>query len=290
MEDCVLDSTDKMEDIDLEEGKIRINGKWFTEDEIRYAIKMKVSSDDYNVADLAVALRTLIDEMNKSQVLRVRVPKELVEELETLSSEKDETMEALLRRIIMDHVRSITEITDEPENDTELEVEEEDPEEDDFNDIEIGVRSRAAEEIEPEITVEAEPIEEIVDAEEISVEETVEEIPEEELEEELGEVPDAVEGEAAVPEDEEKKEIEVSEDEDILGLDEELESHEEDRASEEPEEIEEEIRLGEQKKEENDPATEEKDEATSEEPVKDEDNKGKKKMILRRKKLLRRRP
>ena len=123
-----MESKDKIEDIDLEEGKIRINGKWLTEDEIRYAIKMKISSDDYNVADLAVALRTLIDEMNKSQVLRVRVPKELVEELESLSKEKEESVEALLRRIIMDHIRSPTEIEDE------IETIDEEPEIDDDED------------------------------------------------------------------------------------------------------------------------------------------------------------
>ena len=68
----------------LEEGKIKVNGKWLTEDEIRYAIKMKVDSDDYNVADYAVALRTLINEMNKSTILKVRVPREMAEEFEKI--------------------------------------------------------------------------------------------------------------------------------------------------------------------------------------------------------------
>jgi predicted transcriptional regulator len=93
-----------MENVDLEEGKIRVKGQWLTEDEIRYAIRMKVDSDDYNVADLAVALKTLITEMNKSTVLRVRVPKELAEKLEEISKERDESVESLLRIILLDFI------------------------------------------------------------------------------------------------------------------------------------------------------------------------------------------
>jgi hypothetical protein len=93
-----------MENIDLEEGKIRIKGKWLTEDEIRYAIKMKVSSDDYNVGELATALQTLITEMNKSTVLKVRVPKEMADEFQKLSDENEESIESLLRAVIMEYI------------------------------------------------------------------------------------------------------------------------------------------------------------------------------------------
>jgi plasmid stability protein len=93
-----------MENIDLEEGRIRIKGKWLTEDEIRYAIKMKVSSDDYNVADLANALQTLITEMNKSTVLKIRVPKEMAEEFGKIAKQKGESMESTLRYILMDYL------------------------------------------------------------------------------------------------------------------------------------------------------------------------------------------
>jgi hypothetical protein len=93
-----------MENIDLEEGKIRVGGKWLTEDEIRYAIKMKVSSDDYNVADLAVALQTLINEMRKSAILRVRVPKDVAQEFEDLSRKRGESMESTLRNILVEYI------------------------------------------------------------------------------------------------------------------------------------------------------------------------------------------
>jgi predicted transcriptional regulator len=65
---------------------------------------MKVDSDDYNVADLAVALKTLITEMNKSTVLRVRVPKELAEKLDEICKERDESVESLLRIILLDFI------------------------------------------------------------------------------------------------------------------------------------------------------------------------------------------
>jgi hypothetical protein len=103
-----------MENIDLEEGRIRIKGKWLTEDEIRYAIKMKVSSDDYNVADLANALQTLITEMNKSTVLKVRVPKEMAEEFGKIAKQKGESLESTLRNIFMDY---LSEEEDESEED-----------------------------------------------------------------------------------------------------------------------------------------------------------------------------
>ena len=97
-------SIEIMENIDLEEGRIRIKGKWLTEDEIRYAIKMKVSSDDYNVADLANALKTLITEMNKSTVLKIRAPKEMAEEFDKIAKQKGESMESTLRNILIDYL------------------------------------------------------------------------------------------------------------------------------------------------------------------------------------------
>lgn len=97
-------SKEIMESINLEEGKIRVDGKWLTEDEIRYAIKMKVSSDDYNVADFAVALKTLITEMNKSTVLKVRVPKKMAETFEELSRERGQSVESMLRNILIEYI------------------------------------------------------------------------------------------------------------------------------------------------------------------------------------------
>lgn len=110
-------SIEIMENIDLEEGRIRIKGKWLTEDEIRYAIKMKVSSDDYNVADLANALQTLITEMNKSTVLKIRVPKEMAEEFAKIAKQRGESMESTLRNILIGY------ISEEDEESEELEEE-----------------------------------------------------------------------------------------------------------------------------------------------------------------------
>lgn len=120
-----------MENVDLEEGKIRVKGEWLTEDEIRYAIRMKVDSDDYNVSDLAVALKTLITEMNKSTVLRVRVPKELTEKLEEICKERDESVESLLRIILLDFINKEekdqqtieTIISEDEEEETPVELE-----------------------------------------------------------------------------------------------------------------------------------------------------------------------
>lgn len=106
--------------------------KWLTEDEIRYIIKMKVDSDDYNVADLAVALQTLISELNKSAVLRVRVPKEMAEEFEKLSKERGESVQSVLRTILIDYLNTGGKSPEEQEEEETIvyeDVDEEEPEE-----------------------------------------------------------------------------------------------------------------------------------------------------------------
>ncbi len=129
-------SKEIMESIDLEEGKILVDGKWLTEDEIRYAIKMKVESDDYNVADLATALQTLINEMNKSRVLKMRVPKEMAEILEELSQKSGESVESTLRGILIEYLSREGEPVEPPaEVPEEVEVDDET-----FGGIELGTK------------------------------------------------------------------------------------------------------------------------------------------------------
>lgn len=181
-------SKEIMENIDLEEGKIRIGGKWFTEDEIRYAIKMKVSSDDYNVADLAVALQTLINEMNKSSILRVRVPKEMAEKFEELSRERGESVEAMLRDILIEYINKEGEYAEELEEEgvsdegivgeeDEIDITEEETE-----DKLLDIKTTAKE---PEI-VEVET-EEVLEAEELPDIETIDDVIEPEIEDDLEE-------------------------------------------------------------------------------------------------------
>jgi hypothetical protein len=126
MEDLYLDSKEVMENIDLEEGKIKVRGEWLTEDELRYAIRMKVDSDDYNVADLAVALKTLISEMNKSTVMRVRVPKELAESFEDISKQRGHSVESMLRTILLDFINqkeeSLIPVAEEATEELEAEI------------------------------------------------------------------------------------------------------------------------------------------------------------------------
>lgn len=151
-----------MENIDLEEGRIRIGGKWLTEDEIRYAIKMKVDSDDYNVADLAVALQTLISELNKSAVLRVRVPKEMAEEIEELSKKRGESVQSMLRNILIEFLSGERESTEKLEEEDVIyeDVEEEEPEEvlDEEGELDESFLVNREEEI--DISIEDEDVEE----------------------------------------------------------------------------------------------------------------------------------
>jgi hypothetical protein len=79
-----------------------------TEDEIRYAIRSKVSSDDYNVVELANALKILLDEMNKSRLMELRLPKETVQELEDLSKTREESVEILIKEAIIKYLEGET--------------------------------------------------------------------------------------------------------------------------------------------------------------------------------------
>lgn len=216
--DKVLVSKEIIENIDLEEGKIRVNGKWLTEDEIRYAIKMKVSSDDYNVSDLAVALKTLISEMNKSTVLRIRVPKEMAEEFEELSRNRGESIESLLRDILIEYMggKGARDETFEEEEETsphedayigkteevygeENERDEDEPDEDFFDEkedeeeeeeeIDIGITIGDGDAHEDEITsglLDLDTVSEDSEAEEVEIEDgmVVEELPDIEVIEE----------------------------------------------------------------------------------------------------------
>jgi hypothetical protein len=173
MEEKILVSKEVIENIDLEEGKIKVRGEWLTEDELRYAIRMKVDSDDYNVADLAVALKTLISEMNKSTVLRVRVPKELAESFEEISKQRGHSIESMLRTILIDFINEkeemVTPITKDislDDSHEELEAEivdiiegnfpEEDEDEEDIEIVRTGGMDRQLIEMES-TTVDSEP-------------------------------------------------------------------------------------------------------------------------------------
>jgi hypothetical protein len=188
-----------MENIDLEEGKIKVNGKWLTEDEIRYAIKMKVSSDDYNVSDLAVALKTLMSEMNKSSILRVRVTKEMAEEFEELSKIKGESIESMLRDILNEYIGKEgwrdEKFEEEEETDSyediELEkpnkvYEDEDEPDEEEEEEDVGISIGVGDDYEDELTnglLDLDTIPEESDTEEVEIEDglVVEELPDIEI-------------------------------------------------------------------------------------------------------------
>jgi hypothetical protein len=67
-----------------------------------------VSSDDYNVDELARALKILLDEMNKSRLMEIRLPKETAQELEDLSRNRDESVEILIKEAIIKYLEGET--------------------------------------------------------------------------------------------------------------------------------------------------------------------------------------
>ncbi len=124
--------------IDLDEGRIQVESEWLSVDEIKYAIKTKISSDDYDVADLSSAMKKLKKAIDESVAIEFRITTDIEKQLNALAKERGETVGSILRALIHDNMGdlpAVTEKEDEPEEEKEEEKEDEpepedEPEED----------------------------------------------------------------------------------------------------------------------------------------------------------------
>ncbi len=62
-----------MKDINMEEAKIKVDGKWFTSEEIAGEIQRKIQAGDMKIADYAAALEKLTTTMENSHLIEVKL-------------------------------------------------------------------------------------------------------------------------------------------------------------------------------------------------------------------------
>ena len=94
-------ASEKEGQIDLDESRIFINGEWLSEEELKYSIKTKVSSDDFDIAPIAMSLKTLAKAIENSREMKVRLSSDMAEQLETYAKKKGETPGSVIRDAVI---------------------------------------------------------------------------------------------------------------------------------------------------------------------------------------------
>ena len=86
--------------IDLDEGRVLVEGDWLSEEEVKSAIKAKISSEDYDIAPLADSLKNLQSALENSTMINVRVAKDMAKKFELLSRDRGEGVGNILREAL----------------------------------------------------------------------------------------------------------------------------------------------------------------------------------------------
>lgn len=109
--------------MDLDEGRIFVDGEWLSTEELKYAIKTKISSDDFDVEHLAHAMKTLEKIMEESTMIEIRVTETLQSSLKKMSDDIGESVGSIVRKALEGYLGG--EITaPEPEEKSEDDEEE----------------------------------------------------------------------------------------------------------------------------------------------------------------------
>jgi hypothetical protein len=86
--------------IDLDEGRVMVEGDWLSEDEVKNAIKAKISSEDFDIAPLADSLKNLQSALENSTMINVRVAKDMAKKFELLARDRGEGVGNILREAL----------------------------------------------------------------------------------------------------------------------------------------------------------------------------------------------
>ena len=139
--------------IDLDEGRIFVEGEWLSEEELKYAIKTKISSDDFDVEHLAHAMKSLNKILEDSAVVDFRVSSGMLKRLKEMADDSGEAIGSILRKAVEGYVggdfsappepeEEEPVVEDEPEEEPEEDEEENESEEDDLGLESISRRRR----------------------------------------------------------------------------------------------------------------------------------------------------
>ncbi len=87
--------------IDIDEGKVHIDKKWYAVDELKKSIKKKVEKEEFDIAEYAAALKHLEAALENLKEYNIKLPQELAEFIdERAKEEKDSTPGSVIREII----------------------------------------------------------------------------------------------------------------------------------------------------------------------------------------------
>ena len=80
-----------MSEIDLQEGKINVDGEWLSVDDLTHSIQAKISAGDMKFSGLAAALETLKIELENSHTIEttIVIPNADYEKLKALGGDDD---------------------------------------------------------------------------------------------------------------------------------------------------------------------------------------------------------
>ena len=93
-------------EIDLEEGKIFIDEKWYNVNDLKSLIKKKIASDDFDVGTYSNALTNLKKEIDSYKAISLKVPKNLLEAYSKLAADGGYKVENCLRGALEDYIES----------------------------------------------------------------------------------------------------------------------------------------------------------------------------------------
>jgi hypothetical protein len=94
-----------MENIDFDEGKMRLNGEWLAIEDIKEAIKEKVASNDFDVADYSIALKDLARTLEGSREFTFRLPADVIGALEEMSQRQSDKLGNCLRKALKGYLK-----------------------------------------------------------------------------------------------------------------------------------------------------------------------------------------
>ena len=86
--------------VDLDEGRIFVEGEWLSEEELKYAIKTKISSDDFDVEHLAISMKALQKVMGESSMMEFRLSNGMIHALKNMSDDTGETTGSIIRKAL----------------------------------------------------------------------------------------------------------------------------------------------------------------------------------------------
>jgi len=93
-----------MENVNIEESKIKFEDKWYSLEELKTQMKNRVNSDDFNVAPLASAIQELSQVLNNISSVKLTLHVDVINSYKDQAQNSGEKFENLLRNALISRV------------------------------------------------------------------------------------------------------------------------------------------------------------------------------------------